>query len=629
VSSVDSLLDDLPRTTLVLGKGGVGKSTCAAAIAAAFAARGDETLLISTDPAAALGDVIGIPVPTVASPVAGHQRLAVRQLSAADLRRDFLSRWRDTIAEIVDRGTYLDRADVDGLVDAALPGSDEIFAVLALADHLAEPVSTRARIVVDTAPTGHTLRLLELPQTFRALVDMLDLMQSKHRFMVRALTRRYRSDQVDAFLDEMRTRIDALRRTLTNGRDLAAVVVTRAEPVVIAETRRLIERLGAMHVSVATIIVNAVNAASAGDARVDVGEYGGFAHYLIPRAKHPPLGLDAAQAAFAQLRELTPRGARNTESRTRDRAAHPRKDAFELAGLVRALTVVAGKGGVGKSTVAAALAIAAADAGDGQVLFVSTDPAPSIADALGERDAAWAKSDLEATIPSVPGLTVRQMDAAAAFIRLRDSYQSRIDALFDALVSRGMSVEHDRAILRELLSLAPPGVDEVFALAALGDALAERRFARIVVDPAPTGHLLRLLDMPAVALDWAHRLMRLMIEYRDVVGLGDGARDLLDFAKRTRALESLLHDPAQCAVILTALDEPVVRAEAGRLYHAVLERRIDIAAIVWNRMTRAPAPLPVDRISHQFCADEVDPPPIGVEALRAWSRSWWSLASDS
>ena len=67
---------------------------------------------------------------------------------------------------------------------------------------------------------------------------------------------------------------------------------------------------------------------------------------------------------------------------------------------------------------------------------------------------------------------------------------------------RGVSVAHDRAILRDLLALAPPGIDELYALSVLGDALHEGRFDCIVVDPAPTGHLLRPIEMPALALDW-------------------------------------------------------------------------------------------------------------------------------
>src|SRR5262249_2006874 len=153
--------------------------------------------------------------------------------------RDFLAAWRDVIVEIVDRGTYLDRPEIDGLVDAALPGADEIFGLLALADVVERPRGP-ARIVVDTAPTGHTLRLLALPDTFRAVLDMLELMQDKHRFVVTALARRYTPDAADAFLDEMRARVDGLKRALTDERSLAAVVVTRAEQMVAAETQRYV-----------------------------------------------------------------------------------------------------------------------------------------------------------------------------------------------------------------------------------------------------------------------------------------------------------------------------------------------------------------------------------------------------
>ncbi len=80
-----------------------------------------------------------------------------------------------------------------------------------------------------------------------------------------------------------------------------------------------------------------------------------------------------------------------------------------------------------------------------------------------------------------------------------------------------------------------------------------------------------------------------------------------------------LRDRARCGVVVTTLDEPVVRAEAERLTRAVLDRGIDVGAIVWNRVVRPPTPLPVAGAARQFCADEVEPPPIGVPALRGWS----------
>lgn len=619
MTALDSLLVDLPRVSLVVGKGGVGKTTCAVALAALFAQRGERTLLVSTDPAAALSDVLGAPVSSAISGVDGQANLDARQLSAAELREAFLSQWRDTIGDIVDRGTYLDRGDVDGLVDAALPGGDEIFALLALAELLADPKSPYARVVVDTAPTGHTLRLLALPETFRALLSMLDLMQNKHRFMVRALTHRYRRDRADDFLDEMRARVEVLQTTFADGNALAAVVVTRAESLVVAGTQRYLERLRGLHVRVAALIVNA-----AGGDSVSLYTDASTARYWLPVADSPPMGISAVVAAVRTLTTSSPsQGAR------RGRPVPAPSTAVRPESLVRTLTIVGGKGGVGKSTVACALAIDATHDGTEPTLLVSTDPAPSIADAFGQVDAPWAQADLEAAIDDVPGLTVRQMDASAAFARARDEYQTRVDELFTSLVGSGIDIEPDRAILRDLLALAPPGVDELFALSTLGDALAEGRFAHIIVDPAPTGHLLRLLDMPALALDWTHRIMRLMLKYQDIVGLGDTAHDLLAFAKRTRALDVLLHDRVQCGLVIVALDEPLVRTETARLSSAVQERGIDVSAVIWNRVKDLARPLPATVPARQFLAEDVEPPPIGTAALREWSQSWRVASPDT
>ncbi len=617
MSSLDSLIEQLPRTSLIVGKGGVGKTTCAAGLAVAFARRGEPVLLLSTDPAAALAEVMGIPIGTEAMPVESVPGLDARQLAAGELRHNFLDRWRDVIAEIIDRGTYLDRADVDGLVDAALPGADEIFSLLAVAHILADPSSRHRRIVVDTAPTGHTLRLLALPDTFRALLAMLDEMQDKHRFMVRALTHRYRRDRADEFIDDMRSRIDRLRMTLADPAALAAVVVVREEPLVVAETVRYVRDLSALQIRIAALIVNAAEPTAA---RIAVGE--SLPTYFIPR-REPPRGVDAVADTISRLGPISRGATRRSSNARAPLAAAPAFQDTAVAELVRPLTVVGGKGGVGKSTVACALAIAAADEGRDDVLLVSTDPAPSIADAFGQSGAAWG--DRERPVEGVPGLVARQMDASAAFARLRDEYQDRIDAMFNAIVRRGVDADRDRRIMRNLLSLAPPGIDELFALSLLGDALFERRFTRVIVDPAPTGHLLRLLEMPALALDWTHRLMRLMLKYREAVGLGSAAEELLAFAKRTRALDALLHDAGRAGVLIVALDEPVVRAETARLTAAVDSLGIGVIGVVWNRVTNTAPPLPESYARRQFCADNASPSPIGVDALRAWARSWYEM----
>src|SRR5262249_37705296 len=156
----------------------------------------------------------------------------------------------------IDRGTYLDREDIAGLVDAALPGTDEIMALLSLGDVAAE--GGWRRVIIDTAPTGHTMRLLALPETLRLVVELLERMQEKHRFLVRALTHRYRVDDVDDMLNEWRTRIEALRALFADSARTRFVLVTRAEPIVVDETRRYADALPSLGVHAGAMVINAI-----------------------------------------------------------------------------------------------------------------------------------------------------------------------------------------------------------------------------------------------------------------------------------------------------------------------------------------------------------------------------------
>lgn len=626
---LDTLLDALPRWVLVGGKGGVGKTTCAAALAMRSAARGQNTLLLSTDPAGSLADVLGEPVTGRPTRTTAHPTLSAMQLDAASERDAFLARWRDTLITIVDRGTYLDRTDITGLIDAALPGVDESMALLALLQ--LDTQREWERIVVDTAPTGHTLRLLELPRTFDALLTLLDVMQEKHRFMVRALMHRYRADAADRFLEQVRAELSALQRTLEDPSRLRVVLVARPEPVVVAETVRTVSALERLHLSLGALVVNAVPRArtDATDAAMDaLAELAPRArHYTVPRLDPPPAGREASQAWGAALRESpcapaapAPSGTRALE-RADPPAQHGALDADRAPMIALApLTIVGGKGGVGKTTVACALGIHAASLGQ-RVLVVSTDPAPSVGDALAQSVGADATG-----VAGASGLVARQLDAAASFRRFRDAYSARVDALFDALLGDAAQLSYDRAIARELLAFAPPGIDELYALASLGQELARAHYDMVIVDPAPTGHLLRLLESPKLALDWSHRLLRLMLKYQHIVGLGQAAQDLLAFSQRTRALDEALHDPARAALIVVALDEPLVRAETARVVRAVRALGVRVNGIVWNRANDHVLPLPSEPALRQFASAAAEPPPRGVDALRRWSLDWTPLS---
>ena len=606
MSAADALVARLPPITLVVGKGGVGKTTCAAALALR-ASRDSDTLVLTTDPARALPSVLDAPIGSEPTPVDHAPRLFAQALDAGQLRARFMERWGDVIKTILDRGTYLDDEDIAPLVETAMPGSDEIFAALELARLVA---NDNRRLFVDTAPTGHTLRLLMLPKTFRALVQLLETMQAKHRFMVRTLTHTYRRDSADAFLAEMTQLVSGLETVLGDARRCAAVVVAQPQDVVVEETRRYLASLAELGIHVAAVVWNATESA---------GESLGVSdQYVVPRLSQWPVGSEGLELWLKSMRtaKATDRKPRSAGSH---RKARRQTDADSGSALVlRPLTIVAGKGGVGKTTVAAALALRSSV--DADTLVVSTDPAPSLADALEQ-----PIPDADTPVRGVSRLSARQMDASAAFARLRDEYRQRVDALFEGLVARGVDLAHDRAIARDLLALAPPGIDEVYALSLLADALFASRYGRVVVDPAPTGHLLRLLEMPRLALSWSHQLLRLMLKYKETVGLGDAANDLLAFAKNLRALDTILRDSQRCALVVVTLAEPVVQEETRRLVGELARREVSVSAIVLNRAGSAPdadLALPTARGAMHFEAPSVEPPPVGTDALRRWLNTW-------
>ncbi len=622
MSRLDPLLASLPRWILVAGKGGVGKTTCAAALAARSAGLGRHTLLLSTDPARSLGAALGTAVGPTPGAVAGRERLFAMQLEAQHERDAFLQRWRSVLIAILDRGTYLNPEELAGFVDDALPGADEAMAVLALLELERDP--RWDRIVVDTAPTGHTLRLLALPETFRAVIALLETMQQKHRFMVQTLARRYRADDADAFLADMRERVDALSATLADEQRTAVALVTQLEPMIVAETVRYAQSLRQLSIRVGALILNAVP------------EPGGTGHneltdtlarvaphalrLTVARRPRSPSGLQEIEALFDGAERKTGDAVAITGRiiDTPHTAVHT-----AVARLVRPLTIVAGKGGVGKTTVACALAVSVARPEE-PVLVVSSDPAPSVADALGQH-----VPDADVEVDGAPGCRARQMDATVAFERFRASYADRVDAMFDRLMTGALDLAHDRAVARDLLALAPPGIDELYALITLGELLAEGRYARVIVDPAPTGHLLRLLEMPTLALSWSHRLMRLMLEYKEVAGLGDAAREMLDFAKRTRAVRELMADPDRASILVVANDEPLVRDESVRLIDACRSRGIAVGGLIWNRSTFAVSPLSGEGTPRQFLAPRASPAPQGAPALRRWCTTWRPIDEDT
>src|SRR5688572_6369787 len=227
----DQLLARVPtRFVFVVGKGGVGKTTTAGAIALALADDNQSTRLISTDPAHSISDLF--------NRENCSSNLTLEEFDARTYADRFFAELRAPLIELIERGTYLDAADAASFLDLSIPGIDEVMGALRLVE-LYE--SDARRVVVDTAPTGHTIRLLETAAIIDSWVDAGRAMAEKASVVSAALVGQAVPLRAVPLLDEWRS---AARRFNTEvvGKS-SAIVVTRAGGVVQAETTRLIGEL--------------------------------------------------------------------------------------------------------------------------------------------------------------------------------------------------------------------------------------------------------------------------------------------------------------------------------------------------------------------------------------------------
>ena len=567
--------DDL-RLLLFGGKGGVGKTTLAAATACYRAEQhpARRVLIVSTDPAHSLSDSFDQSVGDQVLPIVGVPNLFALEIDAGRRLEAFQQQHGDVLKTIANRGTYFDQEDIASFFELALPGMDELMAVIEVSNIVRD--GRYALVILDTAPTGHTLRLLALPHLMKDWIRVLDLMLAKHRYMA-SVFGRYRPDETDAFLAEMSSDLERLRALLGNAHTTEFVPVTIPEAMGIAETARLLDSLTALDLPVRTLVVNRVIAQQ--ECTFCMARRRDQAPYLaqmercfptlnrvmVPLRPQEVRGLaalrDCAQVMLGQdMQERGDMGAR----RRRDTSLPPLPSvaARRLGSPAAQLLLFGGKGGVGKTTLAAATALHLARKHAGQrTLLFSTDPAHSLSDSLGQ-----GIGNQITPVAGVPGLFALEMEASELLAELRREYVAEMDELFDAFLGN-FDAPFDRRVMEELISLTPPGLDELMALLKIMDYVAEGAFDRYVLDLAPTGHALRFLEMPGVVRKWFIAFVRLIVKYQGAVTLARLGALLRDKSKQLRGVEQLLTDAGRCEFLAVTIPEALAVQETERLLH--------------------------------------------------------------
>jgi arsenite-transporting ATPase len=278
---------DAPEYVLYGGKGGVGKTTMAAATALSSAADGTATLVVSTDPAHSLSDTLDTDIPPTPTRIRDDSPLWAAEIDPeAAMEEGLFGRGGIGAADetaagptpgdgaplggLGELGEMLGEDAVDPLMGGSMPGADEAAAMRQLLEYLDDP--RFERVIVDTAPTGHTLRLLELPEMLDSMVGRLLSMREKFSGMMEGFKGMFGvGDEGDGGpdLDELRDRIERLRAVLQDPSRTDFRVVMVPEEMSVVESERLVRRLDEFSIPVGTVVVNRVMENPADVADVD------------------------------------------------------------------------------------------------------------------------------------------------------------------------------------------------------------------------------------------------------------------------------------------------------------------------------------------------------------------------
>jgi len=571
------------RLLLFGGKGGVGKTTCATATALCLARSFPQSpfLLVSTDPAHSLVDSLaGFPPP---------QNLEPLELDAKESAAIFKKNHNEKLRAIASRGTFLDGEDIGQLLDLSLPGLDELMAFLDISRWVEE--GSYHCIIVDTAPTGHTLRLLAMPELIRKWLKALDALLAKHRYMKLLFHGSYHPDELDEFLLGLSASVNRLETLLRDPVRCRFIPVMLAEELSIRETLMLLGELERLEVSVSDIVINKLylqnfcpvcmegRANQVRELRHHSQKLSVYPLWGVPLYSEEIRGPKPLDAFWASVSAVDTLALEVYQANPKSRSLPFQVERSENIPVPdTTLLLFAGKGGVGKTTLACATAVRLTQEFPGKEVFLfSTDPAHSLSACLdvyvGPEPTRLA-----------PGLTAMEIDAQAEFETLKSQYTEDLERFLGA-VSPNLDLAFDREGMERIMDLSPPGLDEVMALTRVMGFLAEDRYDVFILDSAPTGHLLRLLELPELIDQWLKAFFNLFLKYKHIFRLPAISQRLVQLSKELKHLRNLLTDPGQSALFAVTVLAEMAFQETKDLVAACKRMGISVPLLFINLAT--------------------------------------------
>jgi arsenite-transporting ATPase len=570
------------------GKGGVGKTTCAAASALHLARCFPRVsfLLVSIDPAHSLADSLADLVPPA--------NLKILEINAQQCLWSFKLKHRRQLREIALRGTFLDEEDINGFLGLSLPGMDELMAFLEISSWVAN--RDYDCLIVDTAPTEHSIRLLAMPGLLQKWLGALNALLAKHRYLRARFSPCATADETDHFVDGLAASVSRMEGLLQDPARCRFVPVMLAETLSIRETCSLLQQLKRLHVSTSDIVVNRlvppsacltcaeVHARQATELATLFGDLPGFDLWGVPLYPSEVRGRESLEAFWKNVGKLQQPAAPAPAPQAPHRPVVVEGGAEHPAPELR-LLLFAGKGGVGKTTLACATALRlAGEFPAKKILLFSAAPAQSLAASLGLPVGPTPT-------PVFAGLSAVQIDAQGEFDALKRLYQEELGEFLRSLLPHA-DLAFDREVMERMLDLSPPGLDEVMALAGLAELLARNAYDVIVLDSAPTGHMIRLLELPQLIDQWLKVAFGIFLKYKRLFRLPGMTERLVRMSKGIKQLRGLLSDPRRSVAFAVTILTQMAFEETSDLLAACDRMGLAAPGLFLNLAT-PPGPCPL------------------------------------
>lgn len=512
------------RYVFLTGKGGVGKTSTASSLALTLADRGKRILLVSTDPASNLQDVFEMELDETPRDVPGTA-LSIANFDPEEAAKQYMERmvgpYRGVLPDVAIQSM---EEQLSGACTVEIAAFDQ-FTELLTSEQAREAYD---HVIFDTAPTGHTLRLLTLPSAW-------------DEFLETNTTGASCLGPLAGLADKQNQYKQAVE-TLSNGEETTLLLVALPEVSTLVEAARAATELHAIGIERMQLVINGVVALEEGTDRYTkrfierqqqaLGELPeAVAHleaFTLPYAYENLVGVPALRRWVNGETVSVPD---KTYDASRYGSIDTLVDAMEADGPSVVMTM--GKGGVGKTTLASLIAVALSERGHA-VHLTTTDPAAHVAFTIGE------------DVPST--FTVDAIDPKVEIEKYR----------MDVFREAGDMNDEQRMMLEE--DLRSPCTEEIAVFRAFADQVAKAKDRFVVIDTAPTGHTLLLLD----ATESYHRELE-----RSTGVVPEAVRDLLP----------KLRDPKQTHVVITTLPEATPVYEAERL--VVDLKRAEIHPFAW------------------------------------------------